>query len=145
MRDYSAASDEISELSHALLGSGRRPNTATALGKLQRAYRNNAQSAYSRGQNLIDKIDEGSVLKDALAGQALNSYIPRGGLGGSLGGMAGAWASFNRPSALLALPLFSPRIMGNVAYGAGRASTALKPILKPLNPVALAAPFSEKY
>ena len=144
MQDYASASDEINELSKSLLGSGRRPNTATALGKLQRAYRNNAQSSYARGQSLIDKLDdEAQAVKDALAGQALNSYLPRGGLGGSLGGLAGVAAVAHNPYALLTMPFFSPRLMGNAAYYAGRGTTYLKPLSGQLNPAALSSQFYE--
>lgn len=144
MQDYASASDEINELSKSLLGSGRRINTATALGKLQRAYRNNAQTSYARGQSLIDKLDdEAQSVKDALAGQALNSYLPRGGLGGSLGGLAGVATVTHNPHALLAMPFFSPRLMGNAAYYAGRGTTYLKPLSDRLNPAALSSQFYE--
>lgn len=111
---------------------------------MQRAYRNNAQSSYARGKSLIDKLDgEAQAVKDALAGQALNSYLPRGGLGGSLGGLAGVAAVAHNPYALLTMPFFSPRLMGNAAYYAGRGTTYLKPLSGQLNPAALSSQFYE--
>lgn len=146
MRNYTAASDEINELSRSLLGGGRKPNTATALGKMQRAYRNNAQSSYSRGQKLISTLDgENNAIQDALAGQALNSWLPRGGLGSSLGSLAGVAAVAHNPSALLAAPLFSPKVMGYMAYGAGRSSPYVGRALGKLNPAAVSAPFYKNY
>ena len=111
---------------------------------MQRAYRNNAQSSYARGKSLIDKLDgEAQAVKDALAGQALNSYLPRGGLGGRLGGLAGIASVAHNPYALLAMPFFSPRLMGGASYYAGRGTTYLKPLSGRLNPAALSSQFYE--
>lgn len=134
MRDYTLAAEEINELSKNLLGGGKRINTTTALGKMQRAFRNNAQSAYGRGENLIGKL--GTEATDALAGQALNSWTPRG-LGGSLGGIAGIYGAITNPATLTSVPLFSPRFMGEAAYYSGKISPILSKYGGKINPAAL--------
>lgn len=91
----------------------------------------------------ISKIVKNNAIKDALAGQALNSYLPRGGLGGSLGGLAGIASVAHNPYALLAMPFFSPRLMGGASYYAGRGTTYLKPLSSRLNPAALSSQFYE--
>jgi hypothetical protein len=54
-----------------------------------------------------------------LAGQALSSAAPRG-LQGIGSAVAGATTAFANPAYLAALPLTSPRIVGEAAYYAGK-------------------------
>lgn len=142
MRDYALASEEIDELSKNLLGGGKKINTTTALGKMQRAFRNNAQSAYGRGEDLVGKL--GTKATDALAGQALNSLLPRG-LIGNIGGLTAGWGALTNPATLAAAPFLSPRLMGEVAYWTGRGAPILGNLAKGLNPAGLSMPLSAAF
>jgi hypothetical protein len=64
----------------------------------------------------------GQEVMPALAGQALNSAMPRG-LAGQLGGVGYiSGAALTNPMALPAAALASPRLMGEAAYYTGKAS-----------------------
>ena len=129
MRDYEESLGVERELEKAL-GLGDKTAVDTAVRKLQSLMRNNANTSYAYRQQLADtlKKDAGVDLKPALAGQALNTYAPRGiqqllpsFTAGS--GITGAMAL--GPAGLVplaTLPLQSPRLVGEGVYAAGRAS-----------------------
>ena len=124
MRDYGAASEQISEIERAL-SLGDKASKDTAMRKLQSLMRNNVQTNYGNRLNLANTLEQagGVDLLPSLAGQAMSSLTPRS-LAGQLGGSAttlGAIFSGN-PLPLMALPFQSPRIVGSMAYGAGRMS-----------------------
>jgi hypothetical protein len=129
MRDYEESLGLERELEKAL-GLGDKTAVDTAVRKLQSLMRNNANTSYAYRQQLADtlKKDAGVDLRPALAGQALNTYAPRGiqqlvpsFTAGS--GITGAMALGPAGLAPLAtLPLQSPRLVGEGVYAAGRAS-----------------------
>lgn len=120
MKGYQTASDEISEIERAL-SLGDRASKDTAMRKLQSLMRNNVQTNYGNRLSLANTLESqgGVELLPALSGQALNSWTPR-----SLAGQAGAGATalmgISNPATLAALPLQSPRVVGELAYGLGR-------------------------
>lgn len=123
MRDYTDASELISQMEGAL-SLGNKAQADTALRKLQSLLRNNVQTNYGRrdelGQILADK--GATTLYPALAGQALNSMMPRSmsGINSATGlGLAGILSA----KALPMLALTSPRLMGEAAYGAGKVAS----------------------
>ena len=120
MKGYQTASDQISEIERAL-SLGDRASKDTAMRKLQSLMRNNVQTNYGNRLNLATALeDQGGVeLMPALSGQALNSWTPRS-LAGQGGGIAAGLMSLTNPSMLAALPFQSPRVVGSLAYGAGR-------------------------
>ena len=124
MKGYQAASDQISEIERAL-SLGKKSSDDTAMRKLQSLMRNNVQTNYGNRLNLANALEsQGGVdIMPSLAGQALNSWTPR-----SLVGQGGAGAamlmSMHNPLTLTALPFQSPRLVGSLAYGAGRISGA---------------------
>jgi len=61
----------------------------------------------------------GADILPAVAGQAMSSWTPRGLQGLSATGLAGAGVMTSNPAALAALPLTSPRLVGEAAYGLG--------------------------
>ena len=89
--------------------------------KLQSLMRNNVQTNYGNRLNLATALENqgGVELMPALSGQALNSWTPRS-LAAQGGGLATALMSMSNPATLAALPLQSPRLVGSLAYGAGR-------------------------
>lgn len=118
MRDYSEASDLISQIEGAL-SLNNKAQADTALRKLQSILRNNAQTNYGRREELGDiLVSKGATtLYPALAGQALSSFRPRSisGAGSALTLAAGL-----SPKTLALLPLTSPRLMGEAAYYGGK-------------------------
>jgi hypothetical protein len=129
MRDYEESLGLERELEKAL-GLGDKTAVDTAVRKLQSLMRNNVNTSYAYRQQLADilKKDAGIDLAPALAGQALNTYAPRG-LQQLLpsftvgSGITGAMTLGSAGLAPLAtLPLQSPRLVGEGVYAAGRAS-----------------------
>lgn len=129
MKNYHEGSDLISEIERAL-SLGKKSTTAAGLGKLQSIMRNNANTNWGYRKELAEKLmkEGGGDLMPALAGQATSSWTPRGLVGQGLDVGAGyhllsditKW-----PAALLTGGITSPRIMGNLSYGAGKLSGSM--------------------
>lgn len=121
MKSYSDASELIREIERAL-SLGQKSAADTAMRKLQSLSRNNASTNYGNRLNLAKQLEaQGGVdILPAIAGQAMNTWTPRG-LSGQIGGMAtlGGTAAINPQLAAL-LPLQSPKAVGLMSYGAGR-------------------------
>lgn len=131
MRGYSEASAELDEITKAL-GLGDKASKDTAVRKLQSLMRNNAQSNYGNRTSLAQQLEQkgGVELMPSIAGQSLNTWMPRGMTGAiqKAGGTLAAGASLVNPAALSALavaPITSPRLMGEAAYRAGLLSNSI--------------------
>jgi hypothetical protein len=124
MSGYSDATQQLSEITKAL-SLGDKTSADTAMRKLQSVLRNNVNSNYGNREQLVNTLqDQGGVsLIPSLAGQAMNSWTPRGLTGGVEFG-AGGLAAIMHPHLLAAAPFISPRIVGSAAYGAGRLASA---------------------
>jgi hypothetical protein len=122
MRDYSKASETITEVERAL-SLGNKASKDTAMRKLQSLMRNNVQTNYGNRLNLANTLEEGGgvELLPSLAGQAMSSWTPRS-LAGQIGGGATALMSLQNPAMAAALPFQSPQLMGNLLYRAGQAT-----------------------
>jgi hypothetical protein len=126
MSDYSDASDAVNDIQREL-SLGAKGNPATALRKLQSVMRDNANTSWGQRADYADTLaDNGAdTLMPSLAGQALSPLMPRGlskiGAGADL-----ALAAMHNPAALAALPITSPRVVGEAAYGLGRGVGAIK-------------------
>lgn len=123
MKGYQAASEQIAEIERAL-SLGKKASNDTAMRKLQSLMRNNVQTNYGNRLNLANALEDqgGNEILPALAGQALNSWTPRS-LSGQIGSGATALAGVaGNPLLLAGLPLQSPRLVGSLAYGAGKLS-----------------------
>lgn len=124
MQDYSEASSTLQELEKAL-SAGNKASVDTTLRKLQSVMRNNAQTNYGNRLDLIKTVADktGKDLMPALAGQAMNSWMPRGMVGAiEKAGLPALAVGTSNPSAMLAAPFMSPRLMGNAMYGLGAMS-----------------------
>lgn len=121
MRDYSEASKTLEEVTKAL-SLGEKASADTSIRKLQSLLRNNAQTNYGNRLSLANELEQqgGVSLRPALAGQAMNSWMPRGMVGAIEKGALGVGSVLN-PAILAAAPAASPRLVGEAAYGAGRA------------------------
>ena len=120
MKDYETASGLIDEVQRTL-SLNPKANVDTTLRKLQSVMRNNVNTNYGRRGELVDKLGESgaATLKPALAGQALNSFTPRGLGSVAAGGTTVAAVASNPWLAALLIPQ-SPRLMGEAAYLGGR-------------------------
>ncbi|MDE2104283.1 MAG: hypothetical protein KGL39_44005 [Patescibacteria group bacterium] len=119
MKDYHDASDAIRELEKGL-SLGEKTTVDTALRKLQSVMRNNVNTNFGNRLKMVMDLDEkaGGKLMPALAGHALSSATPRG-LGALQAGATGGVGLMGHPAALAALPLQSPRLVGEGAYYLG--------------------------
>lgn len=122
MGDYAKASQTLDEITRSL-SLGDKASKDTAIRKLQSLMRNNAQSNYGNRLSIANELEQqgGVNLTPSIAGQAMNTWMPRG-MTGALEkvGLGGA-ALFN-PSVLAAAPIASPRMVGELANAFGRAS-----------------------
>lgn len=124
MEDYAQSSEKIKEVSKTF-SLGEKATGDTAARKLQSATRDGAQTSWRKRGELLDELAQYEpTLPYAISGQAMNALAPRG-LVGRGGAMAiGTGATVN-PLNLAMIPAFSPRLVGEATYGAGRAANAL--------------------
>jgi hypothetical protein len=132
MKGYETASKLLKEIETTLsLKPGA--NIDTSLRKLQSTLRDNVNTSFGRRTELADFLTRAGApnLMKKLAGQALHAWVPRGlsriavthavpAIGAGLFGGA-------IPAALAAaatLPTMSPRLIGEAAYGVGKARKA---------------------
>lgn len=122
MKDYQLASDLLREVEKTL-SMNPRANIDAQVRKLQSIMRNNANTNYGRREELgrILETQGAEKLFPQLAGQALSTPTPRSlqGIGSAL---VGAGQAFNNPMYLPGLALTSPRLVGEMSYGAGQAA-----------------------
>jgi hypothetical protein len=153
MKDYENAKIEADKLESTFsLGAarGKQPNVESAGRKLTSIFRNNVNTNYGSRTAQADRLadlDTTGRLFPMLAGQSLSSGLARGIQGavaraGATSGLAGIGLdmipmALNVPDYisgynLAALPLMSPRTVGEAAYyggrGAGAATKALEPV-----------------
>jgi hypothetical protein len=126
MKVYSEASDNLTNMTKTL-SLGEKATKDTALRKLQSTMRDNVNTNYGQRTKLADELAALEPdLMPALAGQSLSSVAPRGiqrALAGAgvVGGGGAAAAGMLNPWALAAIPLASPRVVGEAAYLTGAA------------------------
>lgn len=128
MKGYEEASNMIREIERTLAA---KPGASvdTSLRRLQSILRNNVNTNYGRRAELAEYLVNAGAphLMEKLAGQALNAWMPRG-LARVTGPLTTAGAGFaSLPAAIPAAAAASPRLMGEVAYGLGKASRLGRP------------------
>jgi hypothetical protein len=131
MKGYSEASETIKEIERAL-SMGQKSSADTAMRKLQSLMRNNVNTNYGQRANLANEMIAagGQDFMPALAGQALNDFMPRGIQRAGVGtGGAGLAMTGNIPAAAGLAAMSSPRLMGETFYGLGKASGAVNPAI----------------
>lgn len=132
MKDYSKASEQLSEVRSAL---SSNKSADAALRKLQSVMRNNVNTNYGNRLDLAKQLEQtgGNLILPQLAGQSLSSLTPRG-LGGAVaGGLGlGAYGLGGLASAIPTLAIQSPRLMGELAYGTGKAATGARNVFSRL-------------
>jgi hypothetical protein len=137
MSDYAGASDKISEVRRALSVNDKAA-TDTTLRKLQSTMRNNVNTNYGQRTAMLDELAQHQPeLPYALAGQSLNSKMPRG-LANATAPMTAAAGYFVSPWALPLAATSSPRLVGEAAYGAGRVAAGADAAAQAIPPEILA-------
>lgn len=115
IQDNYAKDSEILNDLKKVFSLNRNANSETILRKVQSTARNNANTDWSYRAQLLEQLDPTGEIQQEISANALNTWTPRGGLGG-LVGMGGIFA---RDPALIAMS--SPRLAGYGSYGLGRA------------------------
>jgi len=133
MRGYSNMTDQIREIEKSL-SLGNKATADTAMRKLQSLMRNNVSTNYGgrvESAKQLEKFGAGDLMP-SLSGQALSELAPRGiARAGNIGGFMAAGAV--NPLSLAALPIASPRLMGEAAYGAGVGTRGINALAELLN------------
>lgn len=132
MADYEKAISIEKEIERAL-SLGKNSSADTALRKLTSLARNNVNANYGYRLDLAKALEQqgNADLLPAIAGQSMSATLPRG-LAPQVAGAAAipsavqSFAAGVTPMSLLAAPLFSPRLVGEAAYGAGAAQRAVQ-------------------
>jgi hypothetical protein len=122
MKAYSDASDLIKEIERSL-SLGQKASADTAMRKLQSLMRNNVQTNYGQRINLAQELVAagGREMMPALAGQAMSEIVPRGlQRATAVPSVIGAFSTGGLPAAAGMAAVSSPRLMGEMLYGAGR-------------------------
>ena len=128
MKDYYQASNQIEEIERTL-SLNKGASIDTAMRKLQSLTRNNVNTNFGNRVNLAKQLEGqgGIALMPALAGQALNTWTPRGIGGNFAGGITlGAGALGGLGGIAGALVGQSPRLAGEVAYKIGQSRRLLE-------------------
>lgn len=134
MANYERAAKEVQRLEQTFslnAARGKEPNIEQATRRLQSVMRNNAYTNYGQRANMAERLaelDPTGTLMPSLGGQTASTWTPRGlqgavGSGATALGFGGAFVGgmpITGPL-LAAAPLFSPRAMGELAFGAGKA------------------------
>lgn len=132
MADYEKAISIEKEIERAL-SLGKNASADTALRKLTSLARNNVNANYGYRLDLAKALEQqgNADLLPAIAGQSMTATLPRG-LAPQVAGAAAipsaiqSFATGVTPAALLAAPFFSPRLVGETAYGVGSAQRMLQ-------------------
>ena len=134
MREYTEASELISEIQRSLLGN-ERTAADTAMRKLQSLMRNNVNTNYGARLQAAQALESqgGRQIMPQLAGQQVNDMIPRGIQRGTgvLTAMGGASLA-GIPGLTATLAASSPRIVGEAVHGMGRTAGLLAPVADPM-------------
>jgi hypothetical protein len=127
MKSYSESTDLIREIERAL-SLGDKASADTAMRKLQSLTRNNVNTNYGQRLKLAQELEAqgGQQMMPALSGQALADWTPRGiqRATAPIGGV-GLFSVGGIPAVVGGAAVSSPRVVGEAAYGAGRATRGL--------------------
>jgi hypothetical protein len=140
MREYTQASDQIREIEKSL-SLGNKTSADTAMRKLQSLMRDNVNTNFGQRVKVGKELETqgGRLMMPGLAGQALQSVVPRGLQGAAaIPTSALAFSAGGTLPALVNALASSPRVVGEAAYGLGsvgrgvdKASSAMPFLLDP--------------
>lgn len=138
MRSYERASDLIRDIEKSL-SLGKNTGVETSVRKLQGIMKDNVTSAFGKRADFARALEGAGAegIFETMAGSTMSSALPRGmatlGGPGTIGGLS-VTAS---PGFLAALPLTSPRLVGEAVHGGAR---AVGPVARGLDAVARQVP-----
>lgn len=119
MKNYSEASEVLKEIEKSL-SLNSKASIDTSMRKLQSLMRNNVNTNYGNRLDYAKTLESnGADILPALAGQAMSSATPRGLTGLAASGLGGLAVYASHPGLLAAAPFTSPRLLGEMSYGAG--------------------------
>ena len=125
MKDYESASDLLKQMEKTL-SINPKANVDTTLRKLQSVLRSNVNTNYGQRGKLVNELEGTSPnLRASIAGQTLSDFAPRG-LARLTGGATMVGGVGLNPALLAALPMQSPRLVGEAAYYGGKGSAMLR-------------------
>ena len=130
MKDYSNAMETIKEIQKSL-SMGKNASAETKLRKLQSVMRDNVNTGYGSRAEKVKMLDEeGANIMPRVAGQSMQSWMPRGIQGATTPLAAGGLALYgaNWPAGLAAMAAGSPRVVGEVSHALGRAGQVVDPV-----------------
>lgn len=108
-----------------------KSGAGTILRKLQSVMRSNANTNWGKRFDYVKMLDEANLdanILTKLAGQSLSEYTPRGLQSLGAGSIA-AYGALVDPTLLAGLALQSPRLAGELSYGAGKFSNVANQVL----------------
>ena len=128
MSRYWNASRELDEIERTL-SLGNKATTDTALRKLQSLMRNNVSANYGQRLKLAGRLatQSGEDVLPAVAGQAMNDWLPRGisrGVGAAVIPPALLSGGLGIPAAIGSAAIQSPRLVGEAARWSGMAANS---------------------
>ncbi len=133
MKGYEEASKQLGEIERTL-SLNPKASIDTALRKLQSTLRDNVNTSFGHRKELANFLVNAGApnLMERLAGQSLSAWMPRGlprmlAAAAVEGPVAMATGVAGAAKAIPALATMSPRLMGELAYGVGRARRAMEP------------------
>jgi hypothetical protein len=132
MKSFETSKSAQNEIERSL--SLRKGNTTDqALRKLQSLTRNNANTNYGgrvKSADILKNAGAGELMP-SLAGQALGTAMPRGIMKSVAGAGLLSGAALLNPAILAALPLTSPRLIGELSAATGSTAKQLSRLPKP--------------
>jgi hypothetical protein len=137
MDDWGAASAKIDDLTKSL-SLGDKASTDSTLRKLTSVLRNNVNTNFGKRVRDLDTLtgEGGLPLMPQIAGQALNTWMPRGIQNATAIPITAGLSVATHPGFLAALAAESPRFSGELAHLAGRASRPFAAAGRAVAPVA---------
>lgn len=133
MKDYDVQMTLLRDIEKGL-STGDKAAKEAAINKLMGTLKSKPSSDFRR--QLIDAVQQqgGVNIMPAIAGQELGQWIPSSGVGRAvMGGGLTTAAALRHPELALAVPLSSPRLMGEAYYKMGQAAGGGKRALNALS------------
>jgi hypothetical protein len=128
MREYEQATDLIIDIEKTFSLKGKRSAVDTQVRKLASIMNDNVNTAYARRGDLAETLSAakgGGGLLEMAAGAQLAPWRARGLSNITSGGILAGSVATGNPWLLAAYPATVPRVVGEAAYAAGRASPSL--------------------
>lgn len=143
MAAYEKASDLLKDIKRSLF-MGKADDASIT--KLQSVLRNNVNTQFGHRTDMARKLEEAgaNTLFPKLAGHTLNSWTPRGIQGAVLptGLMTMIASGVVNPLLIPTLAASSPRVVGEVAHGIGRAARPVQQLSEALSRYSPISPYA---